>query len=237
MPASTPPDATSPKDATAKAGRGRPRAFDRDVALDAAMRLFWERGYGGTSVADLCAAMGIAAPSLYAAFGDKERLYGEAIARYNALMAPAIWGNLDAAPTARAATQEVLMAAARQLPGIVSAPRPEGEAASAACAAMAGRPAGCMMVLSHPGSEGTQALRAIGREGRASVLPLLQGRIARGMAEGDVPATASPERMARFYQCIHQGMSIQARDGADRKTLEGVAHAAMLAWDPLTRGE
>src|ERR1022692_1795595 len=62
--------------------RGRPRAFDRDAALHRAMELFWRQGYESTSISDLTSAMGITAPSLYAAFGAKERLYLEAVERY-----------------------------------------------------------------------------------------------------------------------------------------------------------
>ena len=63
---------------------GRPRSFDRDAALDKAMRLFWERGYEQTSINDLTRELGISAPSLYAAFGDKGALFEEAVARYEA---------------------------------------------------------------------------------------------------------------------------------------------------------
>lgn len=61
---------------------GRPRSFDRDAALAAAVELFWRAGYEETSIAMLTAAMGITPPSLYAAFGDKRRLFEEASARY-----------------------------------------------------------------------------------------------------------------------------------------------------------
>src|SRR4051812_3480675 len=62
--------------------RGRPRAFDRARALEQALTLFWERGYEGTSIADLTAVMGITPPSLYAAFGSKEALFREALSLY-----------------------------------------------------------------------------------------------------------------------------------------------------------
>ncbi len=62
---------------------GRPRSFDRDQALQVAIKVFWEKGYDGTSMRDLTEAMGINAPSLYSVFGDKHKLYLEAIDRYS----------------------------------------------------------------------------------------------------------------------------------------------------------
>ena len=61
---------------------GRPLSFDRDAALNQAMLLFWRHGYESTAVSDLTAAMGVTPPSLYAAFGDKKRLFLEAVALY-----------------------------------------------------------------------------------------------------------------------------------------------------------
>jgi AcrR family transcriptional regulator len=58
---------------------GRPREFDRKAALEAAMLLFWRKGFAATSMNDLCDVMGVRSPSLYAAFGSKEALYFEAI--------------------------------------------------------------------------------------------------------------------------------------------------------------
>lgn len=91
----------------------RPRSFDRDAALEQAMLLFWERGYDETSIGDLTAAMGIAAPSLYAAFGDKRRLFQEAAELYERQPgAPLVTGLRE--PTARAAVARVLELAAHE---------------------------------------------------------------------------------------------------------------------------
>src|ERR1700742_1531975 len=61
---------------------GRPRSFHREHALEAAMRVFWKRGFEGASLTELTEAMGINRPSLYAAFGDKAALFHEAVTRY-----------------------------------------------------------------------------------------------------------------------------------------------------------
>ena len=70
---------------------GRPREFDRDLALQQAMLAFWKQGYEGTSMADLVAATGLASARLYAAFGSKQDLFREAVARYEAGDGAFVW--------------------------------------------------------------------------------------------------------------------------------------------------
>src|SRR5882757_6945436 len=95
--------------------RGRPLSFDREVALEQAMHVFWERGYEAASISDLTAAMSITPPSLYAAFGDKEKLFLEAIERY--ALGPGAAGPraLKEESTARGATERWLLEAADEL--------------------------------------------------------------------------------------------------------------------------
>src|ERR1700722_17890271 len=95
---------------------GRPRTFDRDEALEAAMVLFWRKGFAAASMNDLCDAMGVRSPSLYAAFGSKEALYLEAVDRYVETIGPPIWGKLAEGNTARASVENLLLAATESLP-------------------------------------------------------------------------------------------------------------------------
>lgn len=194
--------------------RGRPRAFDREAALARATRLFWEKGYAATSIADLTEAMEIGAPSLYAAFGSKEALYVEALGHYRDTTEDFVWANFLAASTAREAAKALLMDSAAALTGC-----------------LADMPTGCMVTLSAVGSEGNAELGALVRSARAVGFERLLDRLERGKDEGQIPATVDLDALARFVQTLQNGMSILARDGASRAELEGVAEVAMLGWD------
>lgn len=193
--------------------RGRPRAFDREAALGKATCLFWRKGFEATSMSDLTAAMGIGAPSLYAAFGSKEQLYAEALAHYQKNFGLA-WNNFEAAPTARAAVEGLLMDSAASLTG-----------------GFAGTPRGCMLVLSSIDSDGHAQLGELVRDCRRAVIRRLESRFERAVESGELPASADVHALARFVQTVQAGMSILARDGATREELEAVAGKAMRAWD------
>jgi AcrR family transcriptional regulator len=197
--------------------RGRPRSFDRAAALRRAMEVFWAKGYDGTSMSDLTAAMGINSPSIYAAFGCKEQLFREAVELYGATEGGRIWSAMIEAPTARAAFETMLRASAREYT------RP-------------GKPRGCLVVLSaiHVG-EGSEAVCRDLRQQRLYSIEQLVQRLDRGIADGELPNTIDRRAIATFYATVQQGMSIQARDGASRKALLAVADSAMAAWESLTR--
>jgi AcrR family transcriptional regulator len=197
------------------AERGRPRAFDRDLALRRAMEVFWTKGYDNASLADLTSAMGINSPSLYAAFGSKEALFQEAAVLYGRLEGSDIWNAIEEAPTAKQAISGFLHS-------------------TAAAFTQPGKPAGCLIVLGalHSGdsSEGVcSALRAM----RAENVAMLRRRLDDAIAAGELPAGLDAQAIAIFYITVQQGMSIQARDGASREMLMAIADGAMAAWDRL----
>ena len=197
------------------AERGRPRAFDREEALRRAMTVFWARGYEGTTVSDLTAAMGINKPSLYGTFGCKEALFREAIALYDEVEGEAIQHALDDEPTARAAIEAVLRT----------------NATSYACPE---KPHGCMIVLSALlGAPENEQVRRFLTATRRAGEEALRERVARGIAEGDVPAGADARTLAAFYTTVLQGLSVQARDGASPAALSAIVDCAMAAWDVL----
>jgi AcrR family transcriptional regulator len=96
---------------------GRPRSFDPDKALDAAVGTFWKYGYDGASLDALTEAMGINRPSLYAAFGDKAALFESALRRYQATAWEGMRAALDEAPDAGAAIDAYFVAARRSVAG------------------------------------------------------------------------------------------------------------------------
>jgi AcrR family transcriptional regulator len=191
---------------------GRPRGFDRDTALLAAMRTFWAQGYEGTSIQDLVNAMGVNKPSLYSTFGCKEEVFREAVELYDRLEGRATSRSLAEAATAREAVQTMLLSNAR---AYTSA---EG-------------PRGCMVVLSSLlGAPENENVRAFLAQNRLDGETALRERLARGVAEGDLAPSADLDRLAAFYTTVLEGLSIQARDGASKEKLNMIVEAAMLAW-------
>jgi TetR/AcrR family transcriptional regulator, copper-responsive repressor len=188
-----------------KRSGGRPRGFDRDAALDTAMRLFWKHGYEGVSFQQLTAALGVAAPSLYIAFGNKAALYREALDRYADLRGASDLSFMDEASSLREAVRLLLDGTAR---GLLD---PKGEI-------------GCMlntgMIASHPDHADLAHELA---QRRAAFRTLLTDKLVRWLE----PSQA--DDVARFIVAVMQGLAIQARDGYSLDQLCCVAVQACQA--------
>ncbi len=191
--------------------RGRPLSFDREEALERAMLLFWQHGYESTSVGDLTEAMGITAPSLYAAFGDKKGLFLDAVRKYTSgpVTAQQI---IDNAATAREAAESLMMAAAVGFTG-------------------QNTPSGCLLAsaaisCSDAALDVQLALSTI----RSEIESRLRNKIKNDIAIGRLPKGTAAAPLAALSLAVIQGMSTLARDGAKRPKLIEVVKAVMEAW-------
>lgn len=198
--------------------RGRPREFDRHLALTRATREFWMKGYSATSISELTEAMGISATSLYAAFGSKEALYAECLQHYAETYKSLVWDSFAAGVTARESIESLLLDSAAALTGC-----------------MVDIPHGCMVALSAVGSEGHPELGELARAARHVTLQRVKERLERAVAEGEISADADLLGLARYVQTVGYGMSVLARDGVSRDELERVARMSMLGWDDQIR--
>jgi AcrR family transcriptional regulator len=190
---------------------GRPREFDREVALERALNVFWAQGFEGTSLSDLTEAMGINRPSLYAAFGNKEALFREALDRYSDVYLGFVRAALEE-PRARAAIASVL----RGYAASVTNPR---------------TPPGCLTVQGAlAGGPGAASIRAELAARRAAGEEMLTARLQRARKEGDLAPGADPHDLARYVNAVAQGLAVQAAGGASRKQLDRVVDIALRAW-------
>ena len=193
-------------------GRGRPRGFDPDKALEQAMRLFWRKGYEATSVSDLTGAMGINRPSLYAAFGNKESLFRRALDRY-ADGPSAYQREALQEPTAREVVTRILQGVIAMGTG----PR---------------NPPGCMWVHGVLSCGGQEDIREDLARRRDVDETNLRRRFQRALAERDLPTGSDPATLARYVGTLNLGLAVQAAAGASRAELTRVADAILAAWPP-----
>ena len=190
---------------------GRHREFQLEEALDAALRMFWRKGYEGTSYADLTEATGLERPSLYAAFGNKEALFRRALARYD----EQYLGYLPEAlqkPTSREVAAHLVHKAVE-----LNTRYPE----HTGCLGING-------VLA--GSDDAEPVRQALVEFRVAGQDRLRERFERAQAEGDLPETAKPDALAAFVMTVTQGIAVQAKAGMSCAMLEAVAEQALATW-------
>ncbi len=192
--------------------RGRPRGFDRDEALESAIRLFWSRGYEATSISDLTQAMDITPPSLYAAFGDKKRLFLEAVERYEQETACFARRALTSEATAELAIRRLLLDAAKSF----TDPK---------------NPKGCLIALgaTNCAIESTDIFEALA-ERRHTAENAVRARIAAGLKAGELSDNADVDALTGMVTATLYGLAIKARDGAPHARLRRIVEQLMMMW-------
>lgn len=197
---------------------GRPRTFDRDVAITQALHLFWEHGYDATSLSQLKATIGggITAPSFYAAFGSKQALFNEVMERYLDTYGRVTDSLFDTNLPPRDAIELTLRRSAKMQ-------------------CEPGHPTGCLVALG--------LMSACSDESKAISEPLARARdlnrtgivgcIQRAVAAGELPATVIPETLAAVFDSFLLGLSTLARDGVPHATLDAAVTQVMRLWDSL----
>jgi len=183
-------------DKVVKTRRGGPRTFDRGEALDIAMRLFWRHGYEGVSLNDLTSAIGIAPPSLYAAFGSKAGLYRETLDRYAGLPS---WMQSIREATSLDDTVKTLL---RMAIDAVTSPD---------------RERGCMISSGMIEYAQEHAILALEVAKRRNVMrDIITQTLSRWLDQNRAVS------LSRYLMAVLEGLSVQSRDGASRKELEQV---------------
>jgi TetR/AcrR family transcriptional repressor of nem operon len=182
----------------------RPRQFEVDTVLDRAMRAFWSRGYAATSIQDLVDQTRLQRGSLYAAFGDKRRLFLAAIDRYDRLVTAKLLAALDGSPSGLEAIRRFF--------------RLKVEWAGAPA-----RPRGCLV---------TNSATEIGARDRktATRVETVLGKIEaafhravlRAQKAGEIDRARDPRALARFLTSSAQGLSVMAALRPERAMLEDI---------------
>ncbi|ROO12120.1 TetR family transcriptional regulator [Pseudomonas fluorescens] len=199
---------------------GRPRAFDRDDAVDQAMQLFWQHGYDSTSLSLLKAELGggISAPSFYAAFGSKEALFDECVQRYLATFAQVTECLWDESLPPRQALETALRQSARMQ-------------------CDDGHPKGCMVtlgVMSAPSPENAHVAQTL-THSRARTRAGIVACVERGVSEGLLADNTNAAAVATVFDSFLQGISILARDDTPIESIDAAITQVMRTWDLMAK--
>ncbi|OOG69238.1 TetR family transcriptional regulator [Sinorhizobium sp. A49] len=175
------------------------------------MEVFWAKGYEGAQLNDLTAAIGIAPPSFYAAFGSKEQAFREAVGLYVATVGSGSMRALEAGETARQAIRAMLLAS---IDIALGAPQSNG----------------CLLILGVMNCQPEIGpLYDLLKGLRKETVERVRARLARGVADGELPQTTDTATLANYYGAIMQAISMQARDGATRQKLEALVQPSLAA--------
>lgn len=187
---------------------GRPPAFDKQAALDTAMRLFWEHGYEGTSMADLSQAMGIHPSSIYAAFGDKQALFARAAQRY-----ADVPGQYMARALGQPTFKAFLQAAFDNTVEFLGSTE---------------HPASCFTLTGAMScSPATGEAKALLTEMRLQNEAAIKVRLLKARKAGEFPKEESVDDYTRYLSSLLSGLAVQAANGSTKAELKRTARVAL----------
>ncbi|GAA3386967.1 TetR/AcrR family transcriptional regulator [Streptomyces roseoviridis] len=195
----------------------RPRTFDEDAALDAAMHTFWKKGYEATSTQDLCDATGLGRSSIYNTFKSKHDLFERALSRYINAMTTAQLAVLE--DTRHSAADRLRTLFAMVVDGETEAERRTG-----------GRGLGCLTVNTtvELAARDPRAADILDRDTQRR-LAALRAVLQEGQREGSITSRRDAGALARFVNAAIGGMRVSSQGGADRAALESIAEIVMDA--------
>ena len=194
---------------------GRQREFDKQVALDAAMNVFWLNGYTGTSLSDLTDAMGINKPSLYSAFGNKQALFISALEHYVSKHGTP---HVDELHTPNRSLRSRLRAYLNSVARMVCDPLLPGGCFVASSTSEAG--GDCLPAAA------SQTVARINELTRKAFVEFFRHEV----AAGNVPSEGSAEVWANYLLTLQYGLAVMARNRADREQLEGIIEHAVATF-------
>lgn len=193
---------------THRSRMGRPREFSEPDALDAAMRVFWAKGYEGTSLDDLTGAMQINRSSLYSTFGDKEELFRRVVERYREGPVACIYKAFSA-HTARSVIEGLLRGTVTFLSD-------------------SSHPKGCLSLQGGlTCGTGTERVKQMMIEWRKSGIAQLQRRMQQARSEGDLPKDVDPASLARYLFSLMNGLAVLAANGATAAEMNATVELAL----------
>lgn len=190
---------------------GRPRTFDRDEALRKAMLLFWEKGYEGTTMANLIEAIGMKAPSVYAAFGNKDKLFTEAVQLYAGIVNDGPLKTLKEDPDVYEAFKNLFKENIRLFTNTDN-------------------PTSCLIMTAAINcapehNEHVETLKGM----RNAYKDAFERRLKQAITDQQLSEEADAISLAEFYTTFAHGLALRARDGASKKELETSSEFALLA--------
>lgn len=188
---------------------GRPRTFDKEDALKKAMHVFWEKGFEGTTMADLIEAIGMKAPSIYAAFGNKDAMFKEVVLQYMPIVINGQLAVLNSTPNIYEAVEKTLEECVRLF---------SGESNPHACLILTAAINACPEHQEH-----VNFLRNLRKDYKKNWLE----RFVRAKKEGQLKTDLEANALAEYFMTIIQGMALLSKDGTTKDCLTSTAKIAL----------